>query len=131
MKVYNPGEVVVTVFGTILDNWNTIAVAQDERDCIVKSGTQGEVTATEKLNKLGGVTITMDQSSSDNAYLSIQRKLRTKGPITVLDMSGADVAVMAMARIEGPPDMEKGNESGEHEWKCIGKLNDIFHGGNI
>ena len=131
MKVYNPGEVTLTVFGTIIDNWNTVAVNQDERDWIVKSGTQGEVTATKKLNEIGGVVITMDQSSVDNAYLSTQRLLSTKGPVTVIDSSGADVAIMSMAVIEGPPDMEKGNESGEHEWKCIGKLDSIIHGGNL
>ena len=129
-KTYSPGEVSVIVGRSIINSWNTVTVARNEDRNFLSVGTQGEVTRTKNLSNLGTITITLPQSSADNASLSAKEIANGIESISIIDKSGNSVAVMPEGVITGVPESEFGKELSEREWVYQGDLPVYVVGGN-
>ncbi len=130
VRTYDPGQVSVIVGGTIIKSWNTIRVAKDEDDWTFNAGTSGEVTRTKNLNRLGGITLTLPQTSQDNAVLSAFSVAGGLLSCIVKDASGNSLHVMPEGTVVKPADSEYGKESGEREWMVKGSIVEMTVGGN-
>ena len=130
VKTYDPGQVSLIVGGTIIKSWNKIQVAKDEDSWTFSAGTQGEVTRTKNLNRLGTITVTLPQASQDNASLSAFSISDALLSCIVKDASGASLHVMPEGTVVKPADSEYGKEAGEREWAIKGSIAEMTVGGN-
>ena len=130
VKTYDPSQVSIIVGGTIIKSWNKVAVAKDEDDWSFSAGTSGEVTRTKNLNRLGTITITLPQTSKDNASLSAFSISDSLLSCIVKDASGASLHVMPEGTVVKPANSEYAKESGEREWAVKGSLVEMTVGGN-
>lgn len=129
-KTYSPGEVSLIIGGTIINSWNTITVSRNEDKNFATVGTQGEVTRTVNVSKLGTIVITLPQSSADNAALSAKEIANGIESIGVMDKSGNSIATIAEGFMTGVAESEFGKELGEREWTFQGSLDVYVVGGN-
>lgn len=130
VKTYDPDQVSVIVGGTIIRSWNKVAVAKDEDSWNFSAGTTGEVTRTRNLNKLGAITITLPQTSQDNAFLSAFHVSGALLSCTVKDGSGRSLHVMPEGTVVRPANSDYAKESGEREWVVKGSIVEMTVGGN-
>lgn len=129
LKTYDPSEVVLTVGGSIMNSWNTATAEYDEDSNIMSTGTSGEVTRTVNNNKTGKITITLPQTSADNATLSALQIANGVNPVSIIDKSGALVATIAEGVFLKPATATLGKETTDREWVLSGRL-ELAGGGN-
>ncbi|MCK5127629.1 MAG: DUF3277 family protein [candidate division Zixibacteria bacterium] len=130
LKTYSPGEVSLTIGGSIINSWNSITVARNEDKNFATVGTQGEVTRTVNASKLGTITIVLPQASADNATLSAKEISNGIESIGVLDKSGNSIVTMAEGFMTGVAESAFEKEEGEREWVFQGSLDAYVVGGN-
>jgi len=121
-KTYDPTQVSIILGVTKLSNWNEVTVAFDEDGWTFTSGTQGEATRTKNANKLGTITITVPQTSSDNDILSTWYLSGLNTPCDVRDNNGTSAGTMALGTVVKLSDQGFGKEAGTREWMVKGKL---------
>ena len=122
LKTYDPSEMSIIIGGSIINSWNTVNVELDEDEQAASTGTSGEHTRTINPNNMGTLTLTLPQSSADNAKLQALATSKQIFSTMVMDKNGNDVHVMAEAFISKRPPAEYGKEHGEREWIIKGGL---------
>jgi len=130
LKTYDPSEVSVAFGPILLTGWNTVRMSRSEDGVMFSAGTSGEVTRSINANKLGTITLTYPQASSENLILSGYEASKVTVPVTVLDKSGTTAGVMKFGTVVKPPDSDLGKESGTREWAITGELPVMIIGGN-
>ena len=130
VKTYDPSQVSLIVGGSILKSWNKITVAKDEDSWNFSAGTQGEVTRTRNLNRLGTLTINLPQTSSDNGTLSAFAVTGALLSCIVKDGSGRSLHVMPEGTVVKPASSGYGKEAEEREWAIKGSIVEMTVGGN-
>ncbi len=130
VKTYDPSQVSLIIGGSIIKSWNKISVAKDEDSWTFAQGTSGEVTRTKNTNKMGAITVTMPQTSGDNATLSAFDVSGALLSCIVKDSSGTSLYVIPEGTVVKPADSEFAKESGEREWQIKGALTQFTVGGN-
>ena len=124
IKTYDPSQVSVIVGGSIITSWNTVTPDRDEDSFTFNTGTTGESTRTKNLNKMGTFTIVLPQTSADNAVMSGFEVGGSLISCSIIDKSGASLAVMPEGTVMKPATSEFGKESGEREWVVKGDIID-------
>lgn len=138
MKSFNPLQVSVIVGTKALTGWaagSFVTVSMDEDAFAKKVGTDGEVTRSKSNNNTGSITITLDQASASNAYLSGLALLdRASGggviPVLIRDANGETLISAESAWVKKMPDVEYSNESLDREWVLDCGSLEYFVGGN-
>ncbi len=125
LKNYDPKNIVI-VFGAIvitagLAEDTFVSAERDEEMFTKKAGADGEVTRTRNRNKMGRVTLTLQQTAEANQLLSAQAavdELTGNGvaPLLIKDLGGTSLAAAANAWIAKRPAMAYGKDSGNREW---------------
>ena len=130
LKTWDPSQLNLIVGGSIINSWNTVAIDLDEDEQFQSVGTSGEVTRSINASKMGTVTLTVPQSSADNATLSAIAEAKSIVSFSTIDKSGNSIHVMAQAFISKRAASEYTKESGEREWVLKGDLNVHLPAGN-
>lgn len=130
MKTYKPGQVSVIIGGTIVKTWNKVSVKREEDEWLFATGTSGETTRVENLNKLGTIEVSLPQSSDENAAMSAHQLTGNLMSCAIMDKSGISLHVMPEGTVIKAPDAEYGKEAGERVWTVKGDLPVHAVGGN-
>jgi len=138
VKNYDSKKVSVIVGSRALKGFaedSRVSVARDEPVFNAKVGGDGEVTRSKTNNRLGTITVSLDQSSESNDYLSGLLQADEKSgnglfPVLVRDAGGSSLAGGPKAWIEAFPEMANAKDAGDREWIIkVGDL-EMFVGGN-
>jgi len=113
-----------------------IALARDEDAYTGQAGSQGDVVVVRNLNRMGTVTVTLQQSSPTNTELSAKFNDSERtgtlevGELHVKDLNGNTVAEAERAWLMKPADVELSGELAGREWaiQCAELL--VTVGGN-
>jgi len=130
MRTYNPEDVSILVGISLLTGWNNVRIGRAEDGAMFSAGTNGEITRTINLNKLGSFVLTMQQSSIDNETLSYLEISKAAIPVSVIDKSGTTVAIIDLGTVIKIPDSDLGKEAGTREWTITGEMTAAFIGSN-
>lgn len=138
LRQYNAAEVSVIVGtrplkGLAADTF--VSVEREEQSFVKSVGADGEVTRSKTNNKTGAITITLQQSSPDNAYLSslqIADENTASGvvPVMIRDASGNTLHFSEQSWIRQPATSEFGRDSGTREWVFDCASIEMNEGGN-
>ncbi len=132
LKTYAPSMVALIVGGSIINSWNTVTVEPDEDRNLISVGTSGEVTRSVNQNRLSTITITLPQTSSDNAILSALEIANGVFPVAIVDRSGTFVALMPEGVMQKAAKAQFGKNAvdGDREWTVKGAVPAVVGGGN-
>ena len=141
VKNYDPGRVVVTLGAIIVGymDGSFVKVARNEATFKTQVGAGGDVTRVRSRNKTGAVTITLQQSSPSNDYLSglhaIGELTGFAGldirPLTVKDLNGTTLYHAAEAWVEKPADGEFADDGLGREWTIACAELKMHSGGSV
>lgn len=138
MKTFDPKAVICT-FGarqiTGFAEGEMISVVRDADNYTLQMGAYGEGTRIKQNNEAGTITLRLQPSADDNAYLSsvaASDELNRDGllPFGLKDLSGNDLVVAEQAFIQKYPDKGYGTEAGVMEWILRTDKLIPFYGGN-
>ena len=131
VKTYDPSEISLIVGGSIIKSWNEISCVVDEDKFKFTKGTTGEVTRTKNPVMLGTNTITLPQTSEDNAILSAFEFAGNTIPVMIRDGAGTSIHLMPQATIVKPADAVYGADATDRVWSIKGQWKEPFIvGGN-
>lgn len=139
LTTYSPSDVslvigVLTISGYAPDTF--IVVSREVENFTKTVGSDGETARRKSANKSGTITITLLQTTSDNATLSglaLIDEITSKGtfPVIIKDNSGKSIASSDDTWVMSYPDMEFANDTGNREWVLeSSNINMIFGGNN-
>ncbi|MEK4062198.1 MULTISPECIES: phage structural protein [unclassified Paenibacillus] len=123
-KTYDPMDVAVIVGGVFLTGFgeDLVTVAKDEERFTVSVGAQGDVIRNKVNNPLGTITITLQRTSPQCAYLDGLANSDKLVPVSVM-YSGdpKETNTATEAYVKKPADREYGSEAGdkEYEFQCL------------
>lgn len=130
LRTYDPSEVSVAFGPILLTGWDLVRLSRAEDGVTFSVGTSGEITRSINANKLGTITLTYPQGSSENLILSGYEVTKITVPVTVIDKSGTTIGIMKFGTVVKPPDSDLGKEAGTREWAITGELPVMVIGGN-
>ncbi|WP_349304963.1 phage protein [Paenibacillus sp. Marseille-Q4541] len=123
-KTYDPKQVVAVVGGVYLTGFSEdmVTVVKDEENWTTTVGAQGDTVRSKVHNPLGTITVTLQSSSPQVAYLNSLANSGKLVPVSVVyngDPKETNTATEAF--IKKPADREYGAESGdrEYEFQCM------------
>jgi hypothetical protein len=138
MKNYNPKKVSVIVGTKAISGFTdgTFIKVSDDDDAFTKrTGVDGETTRSQSNNYGGTITITLDQASDSNDYLSALHALdRVAGsgivPVLIRDALGKTLVAVESAWVKKRPDITFAKGSEDREWVLDCASIDAVVGGN-
>jgi hypothetical protein len=144
VRTYDPKKIAIIVGGVPLSGFadGTMVKASRSVDTFSKkSGVDGIITRTHHHDRSGEITVSLNQSSPSNDYLSAIAKVDEESnagvvPVLIKDAlpatgSVGSTFVAAKAWIRKPPDAEYGDESTNRDWVFDVDDFEIFLGGNL
>ncbi|MEK3963549.1 MULTISPECIES: phage structural protein [unclassified Paenibacillus] len=123
-KTYDAMDVSVIVGGVFLTGFgeDLVTVAKDEENFSTKVGAQGDVVRTKVNNPLGTITVTLQSTSPQAAYLDGLANSQKIVPVSVM-YSGTpkETNTATQAYLKKPADREYGGEAGDrsYEFQCL------------
>lgn len=137
MYTYDPAKVVVNVGGVNLEGYadGTFVTAERSSDTYTKStGADGRTTRVKQNDKSGTITITLQQSSPSNNFLSSIMTLdETAGegivPVTIKDILSSSLISTGYAWVKKPPATPYAKENSNREWVLDCAVLEMFIGG--
>jgi hypothetical protein len=131
MRTYDPGQVILTGPGIIVQNFESITVAYDEDHWSFTTGSAGENTRTKSYNRMGSITVELAQASPENLIMSALARSDALGGWGLIDKSGASVFSMPEGTILKPADAEfDKTDAGTRSYEIKGELPVFVNGGN-
>lgn len=138
MKNYNPKKVSMIFGEKALSGFadgTFIKVAYDEDAFAKKTGADGDTTRSQSNNYGASITITLDQASDSNDYLSAVAALdRASGagvkPVLIRDALGNTLIAGESAWVKKTPDVTFAKTAEDREWVLDVASLDVFVGGN-
>jgi hypothetical protein len=118
MRTYNAKDVTVTVDGRYLTGYaegSMVEAEKDEDNFSAKVSAQGDVAVAITNNDLGTVTITLDQTSPDVAYLNALANSKKVIPIWV--QNGSEKVGGTEAMVKKPANVTFGDETEDREFE--------------
>jgi len=138
-ETYSPKRVEVIVNGVPIRGYadgTFVNVARNSDSFATNVGADGEVSRTASADRTGKVTVTLQQTSDSNDFLSglvtaDELTLNLQFVLMVKDTNGRTLLVSPCAWIDKPADSEFGNELSNREWiiSCA-ELNGLIGGNN-
>jgi Protein of unknown function (DUF3277) len=125
VRTYNPERVVVNVNGhnvTGFADGTFVAIAQVSDGITTQVGSDGEIARAINTDRRCNVTITLQQTSQSNDFLSNLHEVdmltcgSKAGPIMVQDLCGTTLFAAASSWITKMPDTEFGKEISTRAW---------------
>lgn len=121
VQTYNPGDVVVTFGGYVLENWDSVEVTRLAPAFKMVRGIRGGAARVRTLNTSAEVIITLPMTSRANAILSMitQQDYETGNgrlEMTIKDVSGFEVFSTVDAFVEKQANMTYGREMPSRSW---------------
>lgn len=112
-----------------------IEIDRDENTFTKSVGADGEVSRSRTSNKSATATVTLQQTSEDNAYLQgLHNTDENTGagiqPFKMVDKSGTLIVLATEAWIEKPAPISFGRDSGTRAWVFALAKVDYTGGGN-
>jgi len=130
LRTYDSSRVSVAFGPVLLTSWDTVRISREEDGAMFSVGTSGEISRSINANKLGTITLTYPQTSTENLILSGYEFSKVTVPVTIIDRSGSTVAIMKFGTVVKPPDSDLGKETTTREWLIRGELSVMTIGGN-
>jgi len=128
LKKYNPKEVTITWLGRSLNSGVSagtfFTAARTVRKAQLNTGSDGRSTLVESENRTGVMTVSYRAGSESNDFL-VNRQLQDEadnrqiGMLQIKDFSGRSLFTDEQASLDGPPDVEKGDEEGDQQWTFL------------
>lgn len=139
LKTYDAKRVNITIGSHTLkgyaeDTFISIEPAGD--GTVSQAGADGEVARSLSNNPLVNITITLQQTSDSNDFLSdLFNRDRASGgggvvPFQMIDLRGTTLMAASQAWIVNFPTVENGAGVGDREWTLGAVMNDMHVGGN-
>lgn len=138
MKTYDFKSVAVIVGGRIISGFaegDAIGVERDTDAWTEQVGAEGEVTRSKSNNKMGKITLRLQQASESNdvlmgLYAADQLSNAGVFPVLIKDNSGRQLHAAEQAWIKKLPAAPLGQESAAREWIIVTDALEMFVGGN-
>ena len=124
VETYSPKRVEVIVAGVPMKGFadgTFVTVARANDSFATNVGADGEVSRTASADRTGTVTLTLQQTSDSNDFLSglmtaDELTLAGQFPFLLKDTNGRTILESPCAWINKPADSEFGNELSNREW---------------
>jgi hypothetical protein len=125
VKSYDPKKVIVNYGGITLSGFEDgtfVEVKPSSDTWTRKVGADGEVVRVRSNDDTSEVTVTLQQVSPSNDYLSgIRIADATTGlggvlPLSIVDLSGTTVMFFPQAWIKKMPDVSRAKDAGNTQW---------------
>lgn len=139
VRTYDPKKVVITIGSHTVTGYaegTFISVEPEGDGTTAQAGADGEVARALSNNPLSTVTLTLQQTSPSNDFLSeLFRRDRASGgggvlPLQVRDLRGTSLLAASQAWVTNWPTYERGAELNDSEWALMAVMTDINIGGN-
>jgi hypothetical protein len=139
VRTYDPKRIVITIGShnvTGLAEDTFLSVEQTGDGTQSQAGADGEVARSISHNPLHRVTLTLQQTSLSNDFLSdLLKSDRASGgggivPLQINDLRGSSLFAASQAWVVKWPNIENGAEVSEREWLLDAVATDIHIGGN-
>lgn len=116
---YNAKDCVITVNDVYITGLGETMITgeKDEEFFSTTVGAQGDVVINENSNPLGTMTLTVQSTSPQKAYLINLAKSGAMFPIWAVNKSIGERMGGNQARIKKYPSMEQGTEAGDREFE--------------
>lgn len=126
LKVYDPDEITVSVFGILIGGYadgEFVRIEQESDDFTDVAGTDGSVSRAKTNDRRATITFVLMQTSESNALLSAISNLDRNTPggagvgaVQVRDRQGNTIYSGAEAWISRPPNASFDREVTSREW---------------
>jgi len=139
LKSYSPKNVSISGDAELITSWQNVSVEYDEDRWGFTEATTGEVTRTRHEGKLGTISITLPQTTTDNEAMNslvAEQDAVEVGAIpptialTIKDNWGNSIHVMPEATLVKKPSCEFSTDPNDREWVFKGELENHTVGGN-
>lgn len=139
VRTYDPKKIAIIIGPHIVSGYgeDTFVSVEPEGDgTTAVSGADGEVARSLSHNPLHTITLTVQQTSRTNDYLSALLALdKASGgagivPLAIKDLRGTSLFAASQAWVINTPTMEYGAEVSEREWEIMAVASAQFIGGN-
>ncbi len=138
VRTYAADEVRIIVGGlpiSGLADGTFVTIDRDEQAFNKVTGADGSTSRAKTANRSGSITLTLQQTSPSNDYLTGLMVADEQGsngvvPMLVKDESGNTVAATGAAWVQQAPSQEYSKEVSEREWVMDCARIDMFVGGN-
>lgn len=139
LKTFDPKDVVITFGAGILTGFadgTFITVERDEDTFSSSTGADGEPLRVKSNNKMTTVTLTLQQSSDSNTFLSAVAQLDERSnqgvvPMAVKEINGDTLVTGGRAYIVKPATIEYSKEASTRAWSIKIAEGEVFVGGNV
>ena len=122
VKTYDPKEILLLVAGVPIDGFadGDFITVEFPESFTTQIGAQGAHTRSRVADSTADMTVTLQQTSPGNAYLTsllaADRALGVLVPVLLKDLIGNDLIAATQAYITQRPSLNFGAESGSREW---------------
>jgi len=139
VRTYDPKRIVITIGSqniTGLAEDTFLSIEQTGDGTQSQAGADGEVARSISHNPLHRVTLTLQQTSLSNDFLSdLLKSDRASGgggivPLQINDLRGSSLFAASQAWVVKWPNIENGAEVSDREWLIDAVATDIHIGGN-
>lgn len=139
LKTYDAKRVIITIGSHTVKGYadgSFISIEPDGDGTQAQAGADGEVARSLSNNPLHNVTLTLQQTSDTNDFLSdLLNRDRASGgggvvALQVRDLRGTSVFAASQAWVTNWPTFEDGTELNDREWALAAVATDIHVGGN-
>lgn len=119
VRTYNPKDCVVTVGGVYITGLgeDMVSCEKDEDNFSAAVGAQGDVVVNQSNNQLGTITVTVQGTSQQKAYLMGLAKTGELFDIWVINKSINEKVGGSKAMMKKPPTLEQGTELADREFE--------------
>lgn len=126
IKTYNPSQVLVIMNGLPMSGYadgTFVNITMQSDGITTQVGADGEIARAVNTDRRCTVTITLQQTSPSNAYLSTLFSMDlltcggTIGPIMVQDLCGETIFMASQAWVVKPADVEFSKEISSRAWQ--------------
>jgi|SRR6186713_991088 len=139
LKTYDAKRINITIGSHIVKGYaedTFISIEPDGDGTAAQAGADGEVARSLSNNPLHTITLTLQQTSDTNDFLSdLLKRDRASGgagvvPLQVVDLRGTSLFAASQAWVVNWPTIENGSGVGEREWALQAVATDLHVGGN-
>jgi hypothetical protein len=138
-KNYDPARIIVVFNGVQLQGYadgTFVKCARDEDAFTSNVGAAGDVVRVRNRNRMGTVTVTLQDASPSNDLLSGMAQTDEStglayGALMVKDLNGTTLIQAAAAWIKKTADVEFAKEQGNQEWVISASELIVFSGGEL
>lgn len=119
VSTYNAKDCVITVGGVYITGLSEdmVSCEKDEDNFSTAVGAQGDVVVNQSNNQLGSITLTVQGTSPQKAYLMGLAKSGKVFDIWVINKSISEKCGGTKAMMKKPPSLEQGAELADREFE--------------